>query len=57
MSQYCWRPANFSEKLLFFSLPGEVFLITKKKKVFSEKFAGRQQYKKFIAGKHHQHKK
>jgi hypothetical protein len=29
---------------VFFSLPGEVFLIKKKKKVFSEKFAGRQQY-------------
>jgi hypothetical protein len=35
---------NFSEKLHFFSLPGEVFLVKKKKKVFSEKFAGRQQY-------------
>jgi hypothetical protein len=29
---------------VFFSLPGEVFLIKKKKKSFYEKFAGRQQY-------------
>jgi hypothetical protein len=28
---------------VFFSLPGEVFLIKKKKKIY-EKFAGRQQY-------------
>jgi hypothetical protein len=31
----------------FFSLPGEVFLIKKKKKSFYEKFAGRQQYNSF----------
>jgi hypothetical protein len=29
---------------VFFSLPGEVFLIKKRKKSFYEKFAGRQQY-------------
>jgi hypothetical protein len=33
----------FKIKFFFFSLPGEVFLIKKKKKSFYEKFAGRQQ--------------
>jgi hypothetical protein len=36
-------PGKFFKKF-FFSLPGEVFLIKKKKKFFYEKFAGRQQY-------------
>jgi hypothetical protein len=35
-------PGKFFKIKFFFSLPGEVFLI-KKKKSFYEKFAGRQQ--------------
>jgi hypothetical protein len=45
MDNYCNRPANFQNKVFFISLPGEVFLVKKKKKSFYEKFAGRQQYK------------
>jgi hypothetical protein len=37
-------PQIFQIKVFFFSLPGEVFLVKKKKKSFYEKFAGRQQY-------------
>jgi hypothetical protein len=36
-------PGKFFKIKFFFSLPGEVFLIKKKKKSFYEKFAGRQQ--------------
>jgi hypothetical protein len=39
---YYNRPAIFQKVFFFFfSLPGEVFLVKKKKKSFYEKFAGR----------------
>jgi hypothetical protein len=41
---YIANARQIFQNKVFFSLPGEVFLIKKKKKVFSEKFAGRQQY-------------
>jgi hypothetical protein len=41
-------PGKFFKIKFFFSLPGEVFLVKRKKKSFCEKFAGRQQYKKLL---------
>jgi hypothetical protein len=41
-------PGKFFKIKFFVSLPGEVFLIKKKKKSFYEKFAGRQQYERLI---------
>jgi hypothetical protein len=40
---YCWRPANFSEKLFFFFFIRKTSPGSEKKKLYFEKFAGRLQ--------------